>query len=112
MKDNLKMFDKQAPRPPLPTNQINVNAAEQLPESCSCGCVVFRPAVLFYRISAVMSPTGQEQLLPMQIFTCSNCDSIYGPIGEAVEKVLKANTKEEVLGPSQPPIPPGHHPVG
>ena len=38
-----------------------------------CGNHTFETVVLIKRISAIMSPTGQEALVPIQVFSCNAC---------------------------------------
>ena len=37
---------------------------------------VFVPAFLLRKVSALMSPTGKETVLPLQLFACANCNHI------------------------------------
>ncbi len=41
-----------------------------------CENETFVPAFIIKQISALMSPTGQETLVPVQVFKCSKCDHI------------------------------------
>ena len=44
---------------------------------CSkCGHDVFVPVFLVKKISAIMSPNGQEIIAPMQVFGCNSCGHI------------------------------------
>ena len=42
----------------------------------NCGNASFIQAYFLKRISAVMSPTGKEAIVPMQVFSCGNCGTI------------------------------------
>lgn len=41
-----------------------------------CGGEVFVPAFLLRKVSALMSPTGKETILPLQLFACAHCNHI------------------------------------
>ena len=56
---------------------ININLAEAESITCNnCGGELFSPAFMIKRISALMSPTGQETLAPIQIFKCDSCSHV------------------------------------
>ncbi len=41
-----------------------------------CENETFEPTFVIKYISALMSPTGKETLVPIQLFKCSKCDHI------------------------------------
>ena len=41
-----------------------------------CGNASFIQAFFLKKISALMSPTGKEAIVPMQVFSCGNCGAI------------------------------------
>ena len=48
-------------------SQIDINDTETM--VCDdCGNAVFIPAFFLRRLSALMSPSGQEALIPMQVY--------------------------------------------
>ena len=55
--------------------QIDINDTETM--SCDdCGNAVFIQAFFLRRLSALMSPTGQEALIPIQVYSCGNCGKV------------------------------------
>lgn len=42
----------------------------------SCGGKLFRDVAVIKRLSALVSPTGKEGLIPVQTFACLKCDHI------------------------------------
>jgi len=59
--------------------QINIDLSKTTPQICHlCGCPVFIPGIQLHKVSALMSPTGQELLAQSQIFLCANCKAPYG----------------------------------
>ncbi len=43
---------------------------------CECGCKTFIPAVLLKKVSALVSPTGNEELIDIPVYVCSKCGKI------------------------------------
>ena len=41
-----------------------------------CGNASFIPAFFLKKVSALMSPTGQEAMIPVQAFACEKCSHI------------------------------------
>ena len=42
----------------------------------NCGNASFIQAFFLKKVSALVSPTGKEAIVPMQVFSCGNCGSI------------------------------------
>ena len=60
-----------------PQQQINVDLSQAEDIACEeCEGKLFSPAFMIKRISALMSPTGQETLAPIQIFKCDSCSHV------------------------------------
>jgi hypothetical protein len=57
--------------------QIRVNLKDAEDISCNeCENLYFVPAVSMKRVSALLSPTGQEAMVPLQTFQCSKCGHV------------------------------------
>ena len=41
-----------------------------------CGNASFIQAFFLKKVSALVSPTGKEAIIPMQVFSCGNCVAI------------------------------------
>ena len=41
-----------------------------------CGNASFIQAFFLKKVSALVSPTGKEAIVPMQVFSCGNCGTI------------------------------------
>ena len=41
-----------------------------------CESEVFQPAFLLRKVSALVSPTGKETIIPVQIFACIKCGHV------------------------------------
>ena len=70
-----------------PGLQIDLSKAETI--VCeNCGNASFIQAFFLKKVSALVSPTGKEAIVPMQVFSCGNCGSIPSNMteGNGVEK--------------------------
>jgi hypothetical protein len=64
------------PQQPLP-KQVNVDLSQADDVKCvECEHDVFIPVFLIKKISAIMSPNGQEVIAPMQVFGCNKCGHV------------------------------------
>ena len=63
---------KLPPQGSQPQHQVDLSKAETL--KCeACGNYLFITSNVIKRISAIMSPTGQEAIVPIQVYSCGNC---------------------------------------
>ena len=63
------------PAPPKAEVQLDISKADTI--VCEeCGNASFIQAFFLKKISALMSPTGKEAIVPMQVFSCGNCGAI------------------------------------
>ena len=63
-------------KPLQPGQQINVDLKNAVPRECECGCKYFIPVVQVYKISALMSPTGQELTAQQPVLVCMECKEV------------------------------------
>ena len=57
--------------------EISINLKDALDVVCGeCENIYFVPAFQIKKLSALVSPTGDEMLVPIQLFKCSSCDHI------------------------------------
>ena len=82
------------PKGPLPTKQpqqaqVKVDLKEAQTIRCkSCDNYLWIQAFVLKKISALVSPSGQEGLVPVQVFSCGNC-------GQVAEGFLDENVLDE-----------------
>ncbi len=65
--------------PGLNTNDMQVKVAlkDTTDVTCdNCGHKFFTQLMMFKKLSAVMSPNGQESLIPVQVFACNSCGHV------------------------------------
>ena len=57
--------------------QINIDLSTASSIECDeCQHTEFVPAFIIKKVSALMSPTGAETMVPVQIFKCGKCNHI------------------------------------
>ena len=60
---------------PQGQQQLDISKADTI--VCEeCGNASFIQAFFLKKISALMTPTGKEAVVPMQVFSCGNCGAI------------------------------------
>jgi hypothetical protein len=53
--------------------QVNIDLSKAHDLSCDCGNDIYEMGYKFKKLSAIVSPNGQETVIPIQIFMCSEC---------------------------------------
>lgn len=43
---------------------------------CDCGGMIFKDLLTFKKISQFISPTGNDELYPIQVIVCEKCNKI------------------------------------
>lgn len=56
-----------------------------------CGSKVFREAIILKKVSALVSPTGKEELYPIPVYVCDKCGTI-------PDEFLSKSAAKEILG--------------
>lgn len=54
--------------------QIDINKTEGI--RCVCGNETFTQIIFLRKISALLSPTGKAELIPMPAYKCERCKNI------------------------------------
>ena len=72
-----------------PNTQVNIKPEDLKDIACeNCGCKYFRQVSAFKRVSALVSPTGKEQIVPVPTFRCDECGFIneeFRPIEQKIK---------------------------
>ena len=55
-----------------------------------CGHMYFETAFIVKKVSATTSPTGQEGIIPIPVFTCKSCGHINDELAPTDEKLKQA----------------------
>jgi hypothetical protein len=57
--------------------QMNIDFSQTTAEVCeSCENDTFQQVYQMRKLSALLSPTGQESMIPIQVFACAKCGHI------------------------------------
>jgi len=56
---------------------INVDLSQTDELKCDeCGSAVFHPAFILRKVSAFLSPSGKDTIVPIQVFACDSCGNV------------------------------------
>ena len=70
-----KVIGMDGQRPP--GAQLNIKMSDLTDICCeNCGSKFFRQVSAFKKLSALISPTGKEQVVPVPVFRCDECGHI------------------------------------
>ena len=73
------------PRKQPPQDQINIKDTETI--VCEkCGNGLFIQSFFLKKISALVSPTGKESIIPVQVYSCGNCGHINKKLNPTLEQ--------------------------
>ena len=67
------------PRKPTkqPSAQVQVDLKQAETIKCNdCNNYLFITSFILKRLSALLSPNGQEALIPVQVYSCGNCGKV------------------------------------
>ena len=79
------------PRKPIKKPQANVQVDLREADTIKCddcGNYLFITSHILKRLSAIVSPTGEEALIPVQVYSCGDC-------GKVPQKLLEGRGLEE-----------------
>ena len=79
------------PRKPIkrPQTKVQVDLREADTIKCDdCGNYLFLTSFILKRLSAIVSPSGEETLVPVQVYSCGDC-------GKVPSKLLEGTGLEE-----------------
>ena len=60
---------------PPTLDNVDLTHAKTL-ECEECGCKGFKQTLMLKKLSALLSPTGQEAMIPVAAFACEKCSHI------------------------------------
>lgn len=87
---------------------INLDLNKVPTERCKCGSGTWKIVYLLKKVSALVSPTGKETLVPIQVFACDQCGTI-SPLFKNLNDTdeIDNSTGESLAGavksPEEPP---------
>ena len=71
----MSMHPKGPIKKPQANVQVDLRKAETL--KCEyCGNYLFIKSTVLKRLSALVSPTGEEAIIPIEIYSCGNCGQV------------------------------------
>ena len=72
--------------------QVDLRDAETI-KCSSCNNYLFITSFILKRLSAIVSPNGQEALIPVQVYSCGNCGKVAEGMleGSGLDEEIKSN---------------------
>ena len=55
--------------------QVDLTKAETM-KCKKCDNAIFIPSFILKRLSPLVSPTGKEAVIPVQVYSCGNCGEV------------------------------------
>ena len=87
------------PKGPLPRKQqqVQVDLKQADTIKCkSCNNYLYIQSFVLKKLSALVSPTGQETMIPVQVFSCGNCGKIAEGMLDESEEEKKPDFKLDI----------------
>ena len=73
---------------PKPKQKVQLDLKDAETMTCQkCGNTIFIQGYVIKRISAILSPTGEEVIAPIQVFNCGNCGTMLDLGGDMNELI-------------------------
>lgn len=67
----------QKPIPQPSQQQVKVDLSQAETTKCDhCGNYLFIKSSIIKRLSPLLSPTGEEALIPIEVYSCGNCGKV------------------------------------
>lgn len=80
-----------------PKQQVQVDLKQAETIKCGdCGNYLFITSFILKKLSALVSPNGQESLIPVQVYSCGNCGKVADGFldGSGVSESVQSNVKK------------------
>ena len=88
------------PKGPIPRKQpqqVQVDLKQADTIKCKeCGNYLWIQSFVLKKLSALVSPTGQETMIPVQVFSCGNCGKIAEGMLDESEEEKKPDFKLDI----------------
>ena len=82
----------------MPQAEVKVDLKQADTVKCDdCGNYLFITASVIKRISPILSPTGQEALVPVQVYSCGSCGKVPKMFLEGTGLDTEEEPKEDAL---------------
>ena len=83
----MSMHPMRKPKPQQTQVKVDLREADTI--KCEhCGNYLFIKSTVLKRLSALVSPTGEEAIIPIEIYSCGNC-------GQVPKDMLKGSGLEQ-----------------
>ena len=84
-------------KPKQQQTQVQVDLKQADTIKCKeCGNYLWIQSFVLKKLSALVSPTGQETMIPVQVFSCGNCGKIAEGMLDESEEEKKSDFKLDI----------------
>jgi len=83
----MSMHPRKSIKKPQANVQVDLREADTI-KCDDCGNYLFITSFILKRLSAIVSPSGEEALVPVQVYSCGDC-------GKVPSKLLEGSGLEE-----------------
>ena len=84
-------------KPKQQQTQVQVDLKQADTIKCKeCGNYLWIQSFVLKKLSALVSPTGQETMIPVQVFSCGNCGKIAEGMLDESEEEKKPDFKLDI----------------
>lgn len=91
--------------PPPMAPQMNVDLSKADDVICErCGNYTFQQVMLMKRMSALVSPTGKEAIVPIPTFSCNACGHINKQFLPVIPKGMQEEAQKQEEEPKKPTL--------
>ena len=80
-----------------PKQKVQVDLKQATTIKCDdCNNYLFITSFILKKLSALVSPNGQESLIPVQVYSCGNCGKVANGFldGSGVSESVQSNVKK------------------
>jgi len=77
-----------------PQTNINVNPSDLDDLQCECGNYTFNPVVVLKKLPALISPSGKDGIVPMNVYSCVVCNQIPKELNDVLASWFKKKEEE------------------
>jgi len=79
------------------SQQVKVDLKQAETIKCTeCGNYLWIQSFVLKKLSALVSPTGQETMIPVQVFSCGNCGKVADGMLDESEEEKKPDFKLDI----------------
>jgi len=68
----------------MQNHPLKVNLSDYAWETCTCGGYTFTPSIMIKKIPGLISPSGKEEFIPVEVMICNSCEKVPPFVAEKI----------------------------